>query len=851
MPGDLKTRIVLEGEREYARAMSDAARQIKALSAEERLAQAQFKATGDAQEYAAEQARILRDQIALQKQAVAAAEQAVRQLTQQGVQPNDAALLKWKTKLVNARTSLVQLQTRLDGVETDLKEDTTEFGKAGEAATGYGEDLKKIGGTINTQAAIDSIGRITSAIENTVRMAARATRAVVGIATDAGKWADEVKTAADQMDIDPETYQSWQYAATFIDTEMGDISKSWQDIQRRIDDGNNDFAVSLDQVGVATRDASGKLRTTNDIFWDTVDYLHNIEDESTRAAEATRIFGNDWRKINPLIQAGSGAFKDMAAEGLGVATVSNEQVNTLGSMNDAIEQTQLQFQKLQMGVLAQLAPSFERIAKALGDAITSLNEFVQSEEGRAALEALGSALESVITKFTETDENGESGFQKLVNQAAGAVSGLTEGLKWISENSGAVVLALTLMGGAFAALNVTKGVLEFMQLAQTTNWLGMGNFFKGKGATPSAPTGTPTTTPTTAPAGTPTGGQAIAPAAAGAPGLTWGAFLGDALKFAGMDAAVIAAAIAPAVIAHNMNAADIEAKTQETKAAAQAAADAYGEGADEMLAAANMAADALGIDKSRKAFDGSTILGDPAAVNRTLQTFKEYAWLRDILDPATWEALQKIGTDQSTLNAMEEGALLQNITDSVIKRMEAGENWTPVKHEPTQQEIWDLEDMQALAGFAAEETEPLGKDTVAGIAQGIRANIPEAEAAASELSTSIEATIQNILDMHSPSRAMAALGQLAGLGFAEGLASSAGAVAAAAASLGAIASRIPVPRYAGAAGAAGMAGAAVGASFSSSFYIDKYVQNTSEDARALAQRVQDANSWTRAGYGHR
>ena len=38
MAGDIKQKIVLEGEKEYARAMSDAARQIKTLNAEERLA---------------------------------------------------------------------------------------------------------------------------------------------------------------------------------------------------------------------------------------------------------------------------------------------------------------------------------------------------------------------------------------------------------------------------------------------------------------------------------------------------------------------------------------------------------------------------------------------------------------------------------------------------------------------------------------------------------------------------------------------------------------------------------------------------------------------------------------------
>ena len=56
---------------------------------------------------------------------------------------------------------------------------------------------------------------------------------------------------------------------------------------------------------------------------------------------------------------------------------------------------------------------------------------------------------------------------------------------------------------------------------------------------------------------------------------------------------------------------------------------------------------------------------------------------------------------------------------------------------------------------------------------------------------------------------------------------------------------------AAAGGAYGSAAAGGGSSYSSSFYIDKYIQNTGEDARALAQRVQDVNGWTRSGFGHR
>ena len=47
---DIKTRFKLEGEQEFKRAMSDAASAVKVLNSEEKLAKAQFEATGDAQQ---------------------------------------------------------------------------------------------------------------------------------------------------------------------------------------------------------------------------------------------------------------------------------------------------------------------------------------------------------------------------------------------------------------------------------------------------------------------------------------------------------------------------------------------------------------------------------------------------------------------------------------------------------------------------------------------------------------------------------------------------------------------------------------------------------------------------------
>lgn len=717
MANELKTRIVLEGEAAYTRAMSQAASEIRTLNAEQRLAEAQFRATGDAQAHAATQARILKDQIAAQQRAVDAAEKAIADLTAQGVEPNAAAMLKWRTKLANARSMLTTLQTKLNGVESDLKEDTTEFGKAGEAAEGYQNSLSKIGGTINTQAAIESINKITGAIENTVRMAARATKAVIGMASDAGKWADELKTTSEQMGVDPETLQSWQYASMFIDTEVTDIAKSWQDITKRFGDGNNDFGVGLAKMGIRIQDTSGKFLSADKVFWNVIDHLHGMTDANARAAKATEIFGNDWQKLMPLINAGSEAYMALAEEGREVAVVSNDNVDALGEMDDSFNGLQARFMKLKLDTLARLAPTFENVASALSQAVTALDEFIQSEEGRQALENLGSALEEIINQFIGVDENGENNFAKLVGGAKDIVTQLNTALQWLNDNSQAVADALKVIAGGYALLKVSSAVLTFMQLLQTTPLSKISAVFGGGSTTPTTP-------------GT---GGSVGPMPA--PGSGTGTVMnpnGVAGFFSNITLMKVAS--------------DLWQQGAEGQFAAQVHAD-----------------------------PGGTLSGKRAA-----------------------EELQA--------------------------------------------------KMAGAAGPAGEDGEKTGKAFDAGFERGIVSSMPRVEAAALSVAGKAVNIITSVLQIHSPSKVMERLGAFTAEGFAQGIAGSAGSVMRAVDGMAGIARRAPM---AAAGGAYGSAAAGGGSSYSSSFYIDKYIQNTGEDARALAQRVQDVNGWTRAGFGHR
>jgi len=482
---EIKTRFKLEGEQQYKKAMTDAASAIRVLNSEEKLAKAQFEATGDAQEYATEQARILKAQIEEQRKAVKAAEDAVKSLTENGVDKNSTQMQKWRTKLNNARTSLMNMETRLDKVGTELGEETTEFNKGENAAKTYDDQLQKIGHKIDVAMAIESINKITSAIENTVKMAAKVSKAIWDAGVDAGKWADDVATAANQIGVDPETYQSWVYASRFIDTSVDDIVKNWRDIDSKmVADGEarTEFMASMAKRGIAVMDqATQQARSGSAIFWDAVDYLHGISDETERSSEAMKLFGNDWRRLNPLITSGSKAYKDLADEGRSVAVVSNENIAALGGFDDKVQGLEASFQKLKMDTLAALAPTFSQVADALQKAISAMNEFVQSEEGQAALAGLNEALSGLISAFLGED-NGKGTFASIVDKAKGAVQNFTNAVTWIKDNSDAVAAGVGAVAAAYAGLKIASGVLTFTQLLKALPLDKLKAVFGGKSA---------------------------------------------------------------------------------------------------------------------------------------------------------------------------------------------------------------------------------------------------------------------------------------------------------------------------------------------------------------------------------
>ena len=473
--GDVKTRFSLEGEQQYRQAMTNAANAIRVLNSEQKLATAQFKNTGDAQKYAADQARILQEKIKQQQAVVKAAQQAMKELTDKGVKENTREFQQWQTKLNNAQTALTNMQTELENVNTSFQNVTTVAQETANA-------VDSVGKNVSYDTVIDGIGKITDKMGAAAGKAKELAGELVNTMKDAAAWADDLVTQASVYGIDTQTLQRMRYTANIIDTSVESIIKSRQKLVNNMIFGGDEIQNIFDELGVATQEmfpgkygpVAAGFRDWEDVLWDIGDALLNIEKTKgmeKASAYATKLLGRSWEQLRPLFEAGREEYEAAFASW---STVSDENVGKLGELDDAIQKLNSEFEVLKLTVLSELAPGFTVLADSVTSLLKQFNDYLATDAGKQKLGELSDAVTGIFEGLSDIK------FDTALSAASTALTALTDGLGWIKDNWGAVEKGLEALGAGFGLLKISQGVLTFMQL------MAAGKFLFGAGSATAA-----------------------------------------------------------------------------------------------------------------------------------------------------------------------------------------------------------------------------------------------------------------------------------------------------------------------------------------------------------------------------
>ena len=236
--------------------------------------------------------------------------------------------------------------------------------------------------------------------------------------------------------------------------------------------GSKLYVEAYDRLGVSVTDANGKLRDSETVYWECIDALGMIENETERDALAMQLFGKSAQELNPLIAQGSAGIKELTNEAKEMgAVMSEETLAKLGAFDDSIQRLkggasaaknvlgtillpELQF--LADGGVSLLGEFTKGMNDAGGD-WSKMSEVIGSTLGSATdllLEAIpkmtGIVQEMLVSVLNAISENLPSLLESGTQIVFSLLSGLTSVLPQVAES--AVTLIVTLATGLLEQL---------------------------------------------------------------------------------------------------------------------------------------------------------------------------------------------------------------------------------------------------------------------------------------------------------------------------------------------------------------------------------------------------------------
>ena len=116
---DVSVKIGVDGLSQFRQNMQQAQTSVKTLDAELKKSEAQYKATGDKEQYLADKSRILKQQLDQQKKAVAEGEKALKAMREQGVDQASKSYQDLQRKLTEAETAVINTTTAIKPMDSN------------------------------------------------------------------------------------------------------------------------------------------------------------------------------------------------------------------------------------------------------------------------------------------------------------------------------------------------------------------------------------------------------------------------------------------------------------------------------------------------------------------------------------------------------------------------------------------------------------------------------------------------------------------------------------------------------------------------------------------------------------
>ena len=326
------------------------------------------------------------------------------------------------------QAEIVKTESALSGLESEADGSADALEETGEEAEDAGIDMEAFG------EAAEAAGEVAvAAFEAVVVAAAAVGAAVIGAMAEAGtalvnatmntsQLADELLTLEKTTGLSTDTLQELNYASELLDVSTSTVTGSITKLEKQMGSAANGTQSAIDkfdELGIAFQDSEGNMRDAEDVFWDAIDALGQIDNETERDAAAMELFGKSAKELNPLIEAGSEAFMALADEANEVGYVmSGDTLEAFGALDDNMQRLNNISDAVSNSFGQVLLPILTELS---GEGVALLGDFsAELSVAGGDIEKIGSIIEEYAPQAVKVVEKFIPKIIEIVEQVANA-----------------------------------------------------------------------------------------------------------------------------------------------------------------------------------------------------------------------------------------------------------------------------------------------------------------------------------------------------------------------------------------------------------------------------------------------
>lgn len=472
---DENNRKIKESGDTYAESNKQLAAEMKVLDSQMALLNSEYSKNGDSVEALSAKNEVLSQKIDVQKSNVELLTEKLKEsVAQYG--DYDERTKDWQAQLNNAEAELNNLNNQFDENKKKIEESGKEMGNLGDVVNGLTSKLgiqlpDGMKSSMNAMGSLDAQSlALAGGFAAVAAAIVKAEKALISMTREAASNADDLLTLASVTGTTADSVQELNYMADLTDVSFDRIKDSLKETTNKMQEaatGTGDAYEAYKRLKVEITNTDGSLRSAQDVFYDTIDALGEIKNQTERDALAMDLMSESAQELNPLIDLGGEKMRAYAQEAHDMGYVlDNDALKSLQGVDDAYSR----LQNTQEGVKNQLAAEFAPyLEEFYGDVTSGIKYIGDVLQQSGLVDSFGMLLETageIINPMDTLSNDKVPALTKALRPLSEVMAAIADAGDFLS---GLLTLDFNKMGTALG-LNYGKGQMSNVQKLNT-KWM--------------------------------------------------------------------------------------------------------------------------------------------------------------------------------------------------------------------------------------------------------------------------------------------------------------------------------------------------------------------------------------------